>query len=140
MTDNRTKSQRSYNMSRIRSGNTSPEMQVRKFLYAKGIRYRLHVRTLQGRPDIVINKRKIVIFVNGCFWHRHKNCKRAKTPKSNTEFWQEKFRLNVQRDKKNYLLLKHEGWYVIMIWECQLSNDRKEKTLSKLLERLNMEY
>lgn len=137
MTDNRTKEQRSYNMSRIRSVNTKPELLVRKFLFAKGIRFRLHSKRLAGKPDIVISKLKSVIFVNGCFWHGHKNCKYAKTPATNRIFWIDKISKNSLRDTKNIRFLKKGGWNVIVIWECQLQPPKAEKTLSKLLDKLS---
>jgi len=136
MADNKTKSQRSYNMSCIHSANTKPELIVRKYLYSNGIRYRLRPTNLIGRPDIVIKKRNCIIFVNGCFWHRHKNCKKATLPKSNIDFWSEKFRKNTQRDKETYMQLKNAGWNVITIWECQLSSEKRQETLDLLLKKM----
>jgi len=131
--DNRTSLQRSYNMSRIRSKNTTPEVKIRKYLFRKGIRYRLHYNELFGKPDIVIKKYNSVIFVNGCFWHGHEKCKNAKIPESNMEFWIKKITNNTLRDKKNHQSLKDLGWKVIIIWECQLSPKNQVETLDNLL-------
>lgn len=136
MADNRTQRQRSYNMSRIHSSDTSPEMVVRKYLYAHGLRYRIHVKHLAGKPDIVFTKKKKVVFINGCFWHRHTKCKYAKTPSSNLHFWQSKFENNVKRDKKNLKDLENEGWMVKVVWECQLLKESQDKTLKMLLKWL----
>ncbi|HAX47999.1 MAG TPA: DNA mismatch endonuclease Vsr [Ignavibacteria bacterium] len=114
---------RSFNMSRILSKNTKPEISVRKFLYKHGIRYRLHDARLPGKPDIVIRKYKIVIFVHGCFWHSHKNCKYASNPKSNKAFWNAKLQGNVARDKKNKAQLKKIGYKVLIFWECKLKKN-----------------
>jgi len=110
-------------MSRILSKNTKPEISVRKFLYKHGIRYRLHDARLPGKPDIVIRKYKIVIFVHGCFWHSHKNCKYASNPKSNKAFWNAKLQGNVARDKKNKAQLKKIGYKVLIFWECKLKKN-----------------
>ena len=118
--DTLTPEQRSATMSRIRSKDTKPEMVVRRHLHALGFRYRLHVSKLPGRPDIVLPKWRTVIFVNGCFWHRHEGCKIATMPKSNVEFWTAKFQRNVERDTKGQAALKAAGWKVIVIWECEL--------------------
>jgi DNA mismatch endonuclease (patch repair protein) len=139
MADNRTKEQRSYNMSRIRSKNTKPEILVRKFLSAEGFRYRLHAKKLSGKPDIVLHKEESVIFVHGCFWHGHKNCKNAKTPVVNRKFWINKIKANAIRDKKNALILKKEGWKVLTIWECQLHKKKLSKTLKRVLRKLSRE-
>ena len=129
--DKITPEQRSYTMSRIRSKDTKPEMVVRHHLHALGFRYRLHSSKLPGHPDIVLPKWHTVIFVNGCFWHRHKGCKAVSTPKSNVEFWQAKFKRNVQRDRHEHALLKAAGWRVIVLWECQV-----KKGLSRLAQRI----
>lgn len=110
---------RSEVMSRIRGKDTKPEMLVRRHLHAIGFRYRLHDSKLPGHPDIVLPKWNTVIFVNGCFWHRHEGCKLASTPKSNVEFWESKFRRNVERDKKEREELEKAGWRVIVVWECE---------------------
>lgn len=121
-------------MSKIGGKNTKPEILVRKFLFSKGFRYRINVKTLPGKPDIVLPKYKTVIFVNGCFWHGH-NCKRGKLPSSNTDFWKEKISNNKSRDDKNFDLLAKLGWKVIIIWQCEISKiDDKIKTLNKLIK------
>ncbi len=133
MADSLTKEERSKNMSSIKGKDTKPEMTVRKFLYNQGIRYRLHSKELPGKPDIVMRKRKTVIFVNGCYWHRHRNCKFAYTPKSNIRFWETKFNENIERDLKNYKTLKSKGWNVIVIWECKIKNNTYQEELIKQL-------
>ncbi len=114
--------QRSKNMSAIKSKNTKPEIAVRKILHSMGYRFRLHRKDLPGSPDIVLPKYKTVIFVHGCFWHRHENCKYASTPKTRKEFWESKFKANVKRDKENQEKIKNIGWQSVVIWECQLKN------------------
>ena len=111
---------RSYNMSRIHGKDTKPEEKVRKYLFSQGFRYRKNDKRLPGKPDIVLPKYKTVIFVNGCFWHRHKGCKAASTPKSNVEFWKAKFDRNVARDRKEHAELEAAGWHVIVLWECEV--------------------
>jgi DNA mismatch endonuclease (patch repair protein) len=111
-------------MSGIRAKNTRPEMLVRAFLHRRGFRFRLHKRNLPGSPDIVLPKYGVVIFVHGCFWHRHRHCPKATTPKSNTEKWALKFAENTARDNRNFPDLIAQGWNVIVIWECGL----REKT------------
>ncbi len=123
--------QRSFNMSRIKGKNTKPEMIVRKWLWRNGLKYRLHRNDLPGKPDIVFAGRKKVIFVNGCFWHKH-NCKYFKWPKSNTEFWRQKIEGNVRRDGDNFAALTAKGWGYMVIWECEI----KEKNLEPLWERI----
>ena len=131
MADNHTKEIRSMNMSHIRSTNSKPEEIVRKYLFSKGLRYRKNVRTLPGKPDIVLPKYKTIVFVNGCFWHRH-DCGRFVMPSSNTEYWEKKINGNVERDKTNIALLEEQGWRVIVIWECQLKKKVREDNLMKL--------
>lgn len=129
---------RSYIMSKIHSKDTKPELIVRKALFAKGFRYRIHDKRLPGKPDIVLPKYKTVIFVNGCFWHGHDdNCPIYKPPKSNVEFWQTKIRNNKQRDIKNIELLEEMGWKVITVWECSLRGHKKEKLLHFILKLSN---
>ena len=116
--------QRSRNMSAIKSKNTKPEIAVRKLLHSMGYRFRLHSKNLPGSPDIVLPKYKTVIFVHGCFWHRHENCKYASTPKTRQEFWNKKFNENILRDKKNLEILSSLGWKIIIIWECEIRNKK----------------
>ena len=111
---------RSETMSKIRSKNTKPELVVRHHLHSLGFRYRIHSSKLPGHPDIVLPKWHTVIFINGCFWHRHEGCKVATMPKSNVEFWEKKFKRNVERDKKEQAALKEAGWHVIVVWECEI--------------------
>ena len=114
--------QRSRNMSAIKSKNTKPEIKVRKILHSMGYRFRLHRKDLPGSPDIVLPKYKTVIFVHGCFWHRHENCKYASTPKTRKEFWESKFKANVKRDKEIEEKIKNIGWQSSVIWECELKD------------------
>ncbi len=131
MADNHTKEERSRNMSRIRSANTKPEEAVRKFLFSKGFRYRKNVKDLPGRPDIVLPKYKTVVFVNGCFWHKH-DCPRFVWPASNTEYWTKKINGNAERDLQNKQRLEEAGWRVVTVWECQLKKDRFQKSMENL--------
>ena len=114
--------QRSRNMSAIKSKNTKPEIKVRKILHSMGYRFRLHRKDLPGSPDIVLPKYKTIIFVHGCFWHRHENCKYASTPKTRPAFWESKFNENIKRDRTNQNNLIKLGWKVLVIWECELKN------------------
>lgn len=134
MSDIFSQTKRSDIMSKISSKDTKPEILVRKFLFSKGFRYHINVKTLPGKPDIVLPKYKTIIFVNGCFWHGH-NCKKGKLPSSNTDFWKEKISNNKSRDAKNSDLLVKLGWKVIIIWQCEISKiDNRTKILNKLLE------
>lgn len=137
MADVHNKEQRSYNMQQIKAKNTKPEMLVRRFLHSKGYRYKLHDKKLPGKPDIVLPKYKTVIFIHGCFWHGHINCKYFKLPKTRTEWWSKKIEANKQNDSKNSLSLKELGWKVIETWECQLKNTQGSKTLESLLQLLS---
>lgn len=130
--DSHSKEVRSYNMSQIRSTNSKPEIIVRKYLFSKGLRYRKNVKSLPGKPDIVLKKYKTVVFVNGCFWHGHENCKYFVMPKSNTVYWQEKIHKNIERDTITYRALTQLGWNVIIVWECELKKDKRENTLEYL--------
>ena len=121
--DKISKEKRSKNMSKIKSHDTSIEIKVRKYLFSQGFRYRKNVKSLPGKPDIVLSKYKTVIFINGCFWHRHPGCKYATTPSSHQEFWQKKFTANVKNDQKNHKLLTESGWNVIVLWECEIEHD-----------------
>lgn len=134
MADVHTKEQRSYNMSRIKAKNTKPEMLVRKFLHANGFRYRLHDKQLPGKPDIVLPKYKTVIFVHGCFWHGHADCKYFKMPKTRTQWWADKITRNKSNDEKATKALKKIGWKTITIWECNLKSPSLETTLKTLLQ------
>ena len=136
MSDTVSKERRSEIMSHVKSSNTKPEIVVRKYLFANGFRYRLNDKKLAGKPDIRLTKYKIVIFVNGCFWHGHENCKIYVMPKTNAQFWQDKIDKNVARDKKNIETLKNEGWEVLTIWECQLKGKKQSETLNKLVKKL----
>jgi DNA mismatch endonuclease (patch repair protein) len=124
-------------MSKIRSTNSAPEEKVRKYLFSKGFRYRKNVRTLPGCPDIVLSKYKTVIFVNGCFWHKH-DCPRFVWPSSNEEYWKTKILRNVERDQVNKEKLEKAGWKVIIIWECELKKKVREETLGKLVEKIRL--
>lgn len=131
MTDVHTAAQRSYNMSRIRGVNTAPELRVRRLLHSMGLRYRLHGKTLPGKPDLVFARAQAVLFVHGCFWHMHR-CRYGKpVPATNVSFWAQKRRSNADRDKRNRAALKKAGWQVFEIWECQT---RDEETLRERLE------
>lgn len=133
MSDNHSPDIRSINMSRIRSTNTKPEVAVRKYLFAQGFRYRKNVKKLPGCPDIVLPKYNTVIFVNGCFWHKH-NCPRFVWPKSNEQYWKPKITRNAQRDKENYNKLESNGWRVCIIWECQLKKECFELTMEGVVK------
>lgn len=130
------KKTRSYNMSQIKSQSTKPEKMVRKYLFTHGFRYRKNDRRLPGTPDIVLPKYRTVIFVNGCFWHGHNQCRYFVIPKSNTEFWVDKINKNIARDAVNTDKLVSLGWNVITIWECELKKDKREDTLLTLLHKL----
>jgi DNA mismatch endonuclease (patch repair protein) len=136
--DTITKEQRSQNMSKIRSKDTLPEILIRKALWRMGYRYRLYYKLLPGKPDIVITKYKIVIFVHGCFWHRHENCIEASRPKTNSEYWETKINKNIERDKKYQEEIKRLGWKVIIIWECNVKKDIEEniKLVGKQLDKI----
>jgi len=121
---------RSWNMSRIRSKDTGPEIKLRKYLYSCGLRYRIRSK-LPGKPDIVINK-KTAIFVNGCFWHCHEGCNNFRVPKTRSDFWAAKLGGNVQRDKSNYSKLEAEGIKVLIVWECELEGKDSEDTMNKI--------
>lgn len=116
---------RSYNMSRIRGKDTKPEMIVRRILWHSGFRYRVHYKKLPGKPDLVLHRYNTVIFVHGCFWHRHKGCKYATTPKNRKKFWATKFRNNVKRHKAVIKELKYLGWNIIVVWECETKDIEK---------------
>ena len=128
-----TPEQRSRCMAAIRGKDTKPEMIVRKYLFSRGLRFRVQVRKLPGTPDIVLPKYKTAIFVNGCFWHGHEGCKYFRLPKSNIEFWEEKIERNIERDRESMQALLDLGWKVIRVWECELRNKaNREETLNKI--------
>ena len=118
--DNLSKVRRSWNMGQISSRNTKPELRVRSIIHNLGIRFRLHCKSLAGTPDLVFRSRRTVLFVHGCFWHRHENCKNSRMPASRREFWETKLNGNVKRDQNNLLTLTELGWNVIVVWECEL--------------------
>ena len=130
--------QRSRNMSAIKSKNTKPEIAVRKVLHSMGYRFRLHRKDLPGSPDIVLPKYKTVIFVHGCFWHRHENCKYASTPKTRQEFWNKKFKTNIERDLEIQENIKNIEWRSVVIWECETKNidNLKEKIIDVFNESI----
>lgn len=123
-------------MANIRGKETKPEIIVRKFLFSKGFRFRKNVKKLPGTPDIVLPKYNTVIFIHGCFWHRHKNCKKAQLPETRKQFWEKKINGNVQRDQDNIRELKKVGWNVIVLWQCQLRKRKWEKLQNSLIEKL----
>lgn len=136
MADIHNKETRSYNMSRIKGKNTKPEIHVRKFLFSKGYRYRLNVKNLAGKPDIVLPRYRMAIFVHGCFWHGHDGCRNFVLPKTRTEWWSEKITSNIARDNENGLKLKKQGWNVFVIWTCQLKSDAN-RVFNNLLKTLS---
>lgn len=138
MADVHDKETRSYNMSQIKGRNTKPEILVRKFLFSRGFRFKLHDKTLPGRPDIVLPKYRTVIFVHGCFWHGHEGCRYFVVPKSRPEWWLQKINKNISNDVKNKIKLAELNWKVIEVWECDLKKGKIENTLEKLLTRLQI--
>lgn len=140
MTDRLSPAQRSAQMSRIRSTDTQPELVVRRLLHRIGYRYRLHVAALPGRPDLVFHARKKVIFVHGCFWHRHSGCPDATLPKSRTHFWSKKLRRNVKRDEEQRSTLVALGWNVFVVWECELADPSLARRLTDFLGPVFMGY
>lgn len=134
--DVHSKETRSYNMSRIKGKDTKPEILVRKYLFSKGFRYRLHDKKLPGKPDIILPKYKTVIFVHGCFWHGHENCRYFVPPKTKTEWWMNKINGNIENDFKKRKMLEMKGWNIITIWECQLKKDKRETTLKELISKI----
>ena len=136
MADVHSKETRSYNMSRIKSKNTKPEIVVRKFLFSQGFRFRLHDKKLSGKPDISLPKYRTVIFIHGCFWHGHENCKYFVVPKTRTDWWMNKISTNKNNDIKAVDLLEIARWKVVVLWECELKGEALNKTLAKLLSIL----
>lgn len=135
MADTLSPEKRSWNMSRVKGKDTSIEVKVRKFLFAQGFRFRKNDKRLPGKPDVVLPKYHTVIFVHGCFWHRHPNCKDATTPKTRTAFWLEKFEKNVANDNAHREALEAAGWKVITLWECDI-NKRFDETMDRVVQEL----
>lgn len=123
MADRLSPDKRSWLMSHVKSKDTTIELKVRKWLFSQGFRYRKNVATLPGKPDIVLKKYNTIIFIHGCFWHRHPNCPKASIPKSKTEYWVNKFEKNIERDHQNIQKLEKYGWKVIVIWQCQIQKN-----------------
>lgn len=136
MSDIFSKSKRSDIMSKIFGKETKPEILVRKYLFAHGFRYRKNVKNLPGKPDIVLPKYKTIIFVNGCFWHGHENCKKATLPTSNIGFWREKISSNIIRDKKTHIELSDLGYKVLVVWQCELGIKKRKLTLDRLTRKI----
>jgi DNA mismatch endonuclease (patch repair protein) len=130
------KEKRSEVMSKIRSKNTKPEKILRSWFYANGLRFRIHHKDLPGKPDIVFGKYKTVIFVHGCFWHYHKDCREGRIPSTNTKFWEEKLMKNIQRDEKHQAKLKELGWKVIVVWECEIDKKLNTENFKELLNTI----
>lgn len=137
--DRITPEHRSWNMSRIRGKDTKIEVLVRSWLFAQGFRFRKNDKRFPGHPDVVLPKYRTVIFINGCFWHRHEGCKYATTPKSNTEFWLAKFERNIENDRKHEKELTEMGWNVITVWECEIKDDF-EKTMDRVEEETRSNF
>ena len=136
MADTLSPEKRSWNMSRIRGKDTSIEVKVRKYLFSKGFRFRKNDKRLPGKPNVVLPKYHTVIFVHGCFWHRHPGCKDAATPKTRTEFWLDKFEKNITNDRIHREALEAAGWKVITLWECDI-NKRSDETMDRVVRELN---
>jgi len=132
--DSLTQERRSWNMRQIRSKDTKPEILIRKALWRMGYRFRIHYKKLPGKPDVVIIKHKLAIFIHGCFWHRHDGCIEASKPKTNSEYWENKISKTMERDKEHNAEIIQLGWRVIIIWECEIRNDVSEN--KKLLQRV----
>lgn len=132
--------QRHNNMAAIKGKGTKPEMIVRKFLWSRGFRYRVNNARLPGHPDLVLRKYRTCIFVNGCFWHGHKNCRYYVIPKTNTDFWIRKITRNIERDRQEQLQLSRMGWHCITVWECELKREKRDETLESLAYTLNHIY
>ncbi|MBR3897392.1 MAG: DNA mismatch endonuclease Vsr [Bacteroidaceae bacterium] len=140
MPDKLSPEQRNRCMASIRSKDTKPEMLVRRYLFARGFRYRVNVKRLPGTPDIVLRKYRTVIFINGCFWHGHEDCRYFVLPKTNTSFWKAKINRNRERDMQKRIQLRLLGWHTIILWECQLKPKQREMTLKGLERTLNQIY
>jgi len=129
------KRKRSEIMGRIKGKNTKPEMILRSQLFKRGFRFRVNKKDLPGKPDIVLPKYRTAIFVHGCFWHYHKDCREGRIPSTNTKFWKEKLERNIAKDEKNVEALKNKGWNVVVVWECEIEN-KLEKTLEYLISKI----
>ena len=138
MADHLTPEKRSWNMSHIRSKDTSVEVKVRSYLFKKGFRFRKNVSSMPGKPDVVLPKYKAVIFVHGCFWHRH-GCKRSTTPKTRVEYWTQKFARNVENDQKHNDDLRAQGWRVLTVWECEINHDF-ESTMERVIDFIKNQH
>ena len=138
MADHLTPEKRSWNMSHIRSKDTSVEVKVRSYLFKKGFRFRKNVSSMPGKPDVVLPKYKTVIFVHGCFWHRH-GCKRSTTPKTRVEYWTQKFARNVENDQKHNDDLRAQGWRVLTVWECEINHDF-ESTMERVIDFIKNQH
>lgn len=134
--DKLTPAQRSKHMSKIRSKNTKPEMVVRRFLHANKFRFRLHDKSLPGQPDLKLPKYNTVIFIHGCFWHGHTNCRIYQMPKSRVDFWNSKIENNIARDKERIAMLRKMGWKVIVLWECELKPTKRNNVLHSLISKI----
>jgi DNA mismatch endonuclease (patch repair protein) len=136
MSDVHSAATRSYNMSQIKGKNTKPELLVRQYLHSRGLRYRLHTKELPGKPDLVLPKYKTVVFVHGCFWHKHEGCRYFVVPKTRTEFWLNKIGRNVTNDERQQAELAAAGWNVLTVWECELKPAVRERTLAELFSTI----
>ncbi len=133
MVDRISKEQRSKNMSAIKNKNTKPEMKVRKYLHARGLRYRLHKKELDGKPDLIFSKYHCALFVHGCFWHGHNGCKNFRIPKTRSDWWETKINGNVLRDQKNIESLQTSGWKPRVIWECEIREDNLDRLYNAIV-------
>ena len=133
MVDKFSKEKRSSIMSRISGKETKPEVLLRKLLFAKGLRYRKNVKLLRGKPDVVLTKYRTVVFINGCFWHGHEDCAKAKLPDTRREFWEKKITENINRDKVDIEVLEKENWNVITVWQCEINNNAKRQKRVEVL-------
>ena len=136
MSDNHTPEQRHHNMAAIHSASTKPELRLRHALWRQGFRYRLNVKILPGSPDMVLPKYRTALFVHGCFWHGQKDCKYYTIPKTNTDFWVAKVARNKERDQEVWRKLEAKGWYVIIVWECQLKKGKLDETVERVVEEI----
>jgi len=136
MTDIWSKEKRSVVMSKIRSKNTKPEIILRKYLHKRGFRFRIHKKDLPGKPDIVMPKYRIAIFVHGCFWHYHADCREGRLPNTNSSFWTDKLLKNISRDQEHQQKLQELGWKVLVIWECELETALKNDTMDNFIGKI----